>query len=234
MLLLWGSQGDNWGQIFYKTWSWLETKPAWVKFRAPRDPAALSRPCLLCRCCTCSFCDRAGGCPPLRTPWSGSSADCAGRCSPLKTPCTGSFADCAGRYFPLHLPSALHCPSIPPRARFPPPMIPPPSPSGAAHFLLPLPCCRLSRMSAPTGCRIRSLFSLFASLSSHYSRQHDQAHHRPSNVLLANVSVTLYSPRLPPRLCRFAEFQYNPTFSQAHQARNIISHGGVASRFMNT
>ena len=77
-------------------------------------------------------------------------------------------------------------------------MIPPPSPSGAVRFLLPLPCCRLSRMSAATGCRIRSLFSLFASLSSHHSRQRDQAHHRPSNVLLANVTGTLYSPRLPP------------------------------------
>ena len=63
--------------------------------RAPRDPAAWTRPCLLCTSCTCSFPDCAGRCSPLRIPCTGSFPERAGRCSPLRTPCTGSFADCA-------------------------------------------------------------------------------------------------------------------------------------------
>ena len=58
---------------------WPGQKEVWVSLRAPRDPAAWTRPCLLCTSCTCSL------------------SDCAGRCSPLRTPCTRSLSDCAGR-----------------------------------------------------------------------------------------------------------------------------------------
>ena len=37
----------------------------YFNFRAPRDPAASSRPCLLCMSCTCFVADCAGRCPPL-------------------------------------------------------------------------------------------------------------------------------------------------------------------------
>ena len=43
-------------------------KTGWVKSRAPRDLAASTRPCLLCKSCTYSFPEGAGRCPPLRTP----------------------------------------------------------------------------------------------------------------------------------------------------------------------
>ena len=57
----------------------LVQKPVLIKSKAPRDPAAWTRPCLLCTSCTCSLPDRVG------------------RCSPLRNPCTCSFSEDAGR-----------------------------------------------------------------------------------------------------------------------------------------
>ena len=44
-----------------------------------------------------------------------------------------------------------HCSGFPPRARFPPPLLPPPSPSGAARFLLLPPCVANARLASPGG-----------------------------------------------------------------------------------
>ena len=118
-------------------------KSALVEFRAPQDPAAWTRPCLLCTSCTCSESDYAGRCSPLRTPCMCSFSERAGRCSPLRTPCirsfsehasrcstqrtpcTGSFADYAGRCW-LLLRLCSRCSGFPFRARFLPPLLPPP------------------------------------------------------------------------------------------------------------
>ena len=99
-----------------------------VEPRAPRDPAAWTRPCLLGTACTCPSSDCAGRCPPLRNPYKNTFADCADRCSPLRTPCTGLFSDCA-RIAP---PSPLVLASLPrcslPRLRLAPPAYTPPAP----------------------------------------------------------------------------------------------------------
>ena len=81
--------------------------PPRVESRAPQDPAASGRPCLLCTSCSCCFSDCAGRCSLLRTPCRGSFSDCAGRYSPLLSLWTCSFSDCAGRCSPLHTPCPL-------------------------------------------------------------------------------------------------------------------------------
>ena len=100
-----------------------------IKPKAPRDPAASTRPCLLCTSCTCSLSERAGRCSPLRNPCNGSFPDCARRCCPphtpctcffsgyarrcsrLRNPCTRTFADCAHTCAPSRLvPPAYCCP----------------------------------------------------------------------------------------------------------------------------
>ena len=111
-----------------------------MKARAPREPAAATRPCRLC-----------SQMPPLRTPCTGSLPDCARRFPTLRTPCTGSFSDCA------HIDSHRHhiapaCPLVlAPLSRcFPPHLgLAPPAyccPLLSTHSL---PCCRLSFPTAP-------------------------------------------------------------------------------------
>ena len=113
--------------------------------RAPRDPAAWTRPCLLCTSCICSGCDCEGRCCLLRTPCTCSFAERAGRCSPLRTPCTGSFSDCA-RIAP---PSPLVLASLP-RCSLPRLRLAPPAYSCPLHAPPPLRSSRLSHPTAPT------------------------------------------------------------------------------------
>ena len=82
----------------------LGKTPARVEPRAPRDPAAWTRPCLLGIACTFPSSECAGRCPPLRNPYTGSFPDCAGRCPPLRNPCIGTYPDCAGKCCLLRAP----------------------------------------------------------------------------------------------------------------------------------
>ena len=107
---------------------WSGQEEVWVRLRAPRDPAAWTRPCLLCTSCTCFL------------------SDCAGRCCPLRTPCTCSFADCAH----IALASALVLAS-PPRCFLPRLRLAPPASCCLLHSAPPRPCCCLHHPSAPTG-----------------------------------------------------------------------------------
>ena len=132
--------------------------------RAPRDPAAWNRPCLLCTSCTCSFSDCAGRCSPLRTPCTCSLSERAGRCSPLRTPCTCSFAERAGRCSTLRTPctgSFSSCAHIAPafplvlasphRCSLPRLHLALPAFCCPVHSAPPQPCCCLHHPSAPTG-----------------------------------------------------------------------------------